>query len=891
MNLENLAAAVAVLFGTWVPAEGAAPLLAEFDFTRPAVARQWRPERHIASLQCAPEGLAATLDGFDPYFSGPARDYPADTPLWVRLRVKSDAGGGAQLFFYADHPREERSVRFHVAPGAWREVRLRLPPLGRAHRFRLDPPGTNGVFVLASLTVAAATPMGAPESLAPEAPRLGPDDPAVTSGALTLVHGRRAAGEFELRVGGVPMAIGHNRPQIGYVSGDRLHWVALAPSNATRVAVHQAGRAMLVEAQYADPHQALWDVTQRFWPSAVPDAIEVEVAVRVNAGKTVVLLPLLTVLPGAGTFGTNKHQGLFAGLEYLDNEPSRSEADVRGPAAHRLVPDTLKITFPLMAIQAGDRYVGVCWEMQPHLSALFDSPDRTFKSGAHALALLYPGSDGEHREDGHLLPHEGMALAAGHPVTLRATLVGGPARSVVPAIETYVRLRGLPPLPDTMPLNDYVRLAAGGWLDSAAREGLRYRHAVWPGFGAQPAADAACYMDWLAQHTPDAALAQRLGEAAQNVRAQVPRASFYSSAVSHVRFPVAPLVYGHVEDNVRHAAQVARNLLGRFEPDGRVLYRKTPGGVDYGSTHFAPDANGLTAQVVMSLLDAAAFCGDRALIEESVKRLRALDAFRHTVPRGAQTWECPLHTPDVLASAHLVRAYTLGYELTGDPSLLAQAREWAWTGVPFVYLRDPTGRGIGRYLTPPVYGATGWVAPVWMGLPVQWCGLVYADALYRFARHDPGGIWKTLADGITVGGVQITWPAADRRRQGLLPDVFHLRAQHRDGPAINPGTVQACAARWYTGQPLHDFRAVRERGWLIHAPGDITPPEVAGETVRFTVRAWPKRPAFVLVHGCRSAPRVALNRRAASLIPPHRFADGRLILQVEGRTDIEIIGR
>ena len=56
--------------------------------------------------------------------------------------------------------------------------------------------------------------------------------------------------------------------------------------------------------------------------------------------------------------------------------------------------------------------------------------------------------------------------------------------------------------------------------------------------------------------------------------------------------------------------------------------------------------------------------------------------YANTVPRGAQTWEVPLHTPDILASAHLVSAYTLGYELSGDPALLDRAKYWAWTGVP-----------------------------------------------------------------------------------------------------------------------------------------------------------------------------------------------------------------
>src|SRR5207253_380680 len=162
-----------------------------------------------------------------------------------------------------------------------------------------------------------------------------------------------------------------------------------------------------------------------------------------------------------------------------------------------------------------------------------------------------------------------------------------------------------------------------------------------------------------------------------------------------------------------------------------------PNSLDFGSTHFAPDANGYTASVVEPLLEMATFCGNSGLISEGLRVLRALDGFAGTVPRGAQTWEIPLHTPDILAAAHLVRAYTLGYELTGEPHFLEQARYWAWTGVPFLYLINPTAQPVGPYATIAVLGATHWTAPVWLGQPVQWCGLVYADALYRLAPYDP----------------------------------------------------------------------------------------------------------------------------------------------------------
>ncbi len=55
----------------------------------------------------------------------------------------------------------------------------------------------------------------------------------------------------------------------------------------------------------------------------------------------------------------------------------------------------------------------------------------------------------------------------------------------------------------------------------------------------------------------------------------------------------------------------------------------------------------MTAQVVASLLENAAFSGDKTLLDAALTKLRALDKFTNTVPRGAQTWEVPLHTPDL----------------------------------------------------------------------------------------------------------------------------------------------------------------------------------------------------------------------------------------------------
>jgi hypothetical protein len=713
----------------------------------------------------------------------------------------------------------------------------------------------------------------------------------VRSRDLELAHSPDALGSFVVRVSGKDFAIGQNHPLIGYVNGAGLRWFDLFAATGKKFKVTAQGRAMVCHWEGSDGDGAVWQVDQQFRPGSLDGTIDLEIEVAVDQDRQVAFLPMFMIFPGSGSFGAIKNQGLFAGLEYLENEASSSEADLIGPASRRQVPDNLKITFPLMALQNEDRFLALVWQMRPDFSALYDSPDRLFSSGGHVMGLIFPGSNGKDRLEGDLLPRTAGQLSRGTPLMLRATLLGGTGKTVVPAVEEYVRLRGLPPLPAAPNLQQYVSLATGGWLDSKIREGNLVHHAIAAGnFPAGAAADAAVWMDWLAVKTQVPPAASRLRELSQEVIGAVPAADYYGSGVGHVRYPLAALVFGHVPESVARSADIARTALARFESDGSLHYHPRPGGPDYAKTYFTNEASGFTSRAVQDCLEAAVFAGDRQLIDAALKRLDAMSKFRSGVPRGAQTWECPLHTPDILASAQMVRAYTLGYELTGNIAYLEEARYWAWTGVPFVYLVNPTSGAVGSYSTIAVFGATHWEAPVWMGLPVQWCGLVYADALYRLVRHDPEGPWRKLADGITISGIQQSWPAENTQLQGLLPDSFVLRQQHRNGPAINPATVQACAVRYFDSAPAYDFWCFREAGLRVHAPGEIRDPSETKDGIRFSVNSWVEGPYYILINGLKQKPQLKIGGAKVDCTAPHAFfeREGLLILKLTGKMQIQL---
>lgn len=886
--LRPLAAAWLVLVAPLVPAAE----LPVFDLRPPSAAAQWSAAHDVGPLQPSADGLVIPITGADPYVHGPARDFPPGQALWMDVRIRSASGGGAQVFWYSGGgPAEENSVRFHVPAGAWSTLSVPLPALGPGTRLRFDPPGTRGDCVLQSVAFRARTLPTPPEWPVPPAFEARANDLVLSNGPLEIRHARTGPGAFRVSVSGRPTAVGHARNLVGYSTATGTRWFTLTPSGGRDAfGSGTVPGGFRTAARIRDPDGGTWDWMQEF-RAAADGTAEVVTTVVVDTDRDVLSLPLFALFPGAGSFGGHKSQALLAGVEYLADEESSSERDLVGPQARRLVPDSLKLAFPLAAIAAEGRWLAMEWQPGPDTCVLHDSPDRTYRSGGHAWAVLFPGADPSTREDGAALPYGGRRLRAGERVASRVTLSGGPGNTVVPAVRGHVARRGLPALPATgLSDTDTFRLAAHGWLDSRIREGALYRHAVGDGFRAGPAADAAVHELWLAGRVQDGGLAERLKAAAAQALEAVPAGRRNASQVGHVRQPLPALVAREAPAAAVAAADACRHHLSLMRPDGTVPFRGSGGNARLGSTHWEDHASGLTGAHLVAALEQALESGDRGLVDECVGRLRRLVAYRDGVPRGAQTWEVPLHTPDILASAHLAKAYTLAYEATGEGAFLEQAVHWAWTGVPFVYLVQPTPGRVGVYSTTPVLGATQFIAPNWIGLPVQWCGLVYADAIRRLAPHDPSGPWARLADGIALAGIQHTHRADEPAFQGCLPDSFDLRAQARNPVPINPGTLLPPAVQALGFPALFDEAFLpRHRAWVM-APGPVRPGGETERSARFRVEGWPRGRYQVLVGGCTARPRIHVDGRDESDAAFHRFdaVPGRLFLELEGTADVEL---
>jgi len=107
-------------------------------------------------------------------------------------------------------------------------------------------------------------------------------------------------------------------------------------------------------------------------------------------------------------------------------------------------------------------------------------------------------------------------------------------------------------------------------------------------------------------------------------------------------------------------------------------------GMDYAE--IGPDNAsevGTSALNAFYLLQFANITGDAMARNAGLRALDFIEQFE--VPRAAQVWEVPVHTPDILASGDACEAYLEAYRLTGEQKYLDKAIYWAWTGMPFVY--------------------------------------------------------------------------------------------------------------------------------------------------------------------------------------------------------------
>ena len=842
----------------------------------------WGNPHHVANVVSSENGLSFTIDGEDPWFFGPTVEIPSVPAEPRRLAFTMTCAPTSrascwQLFFApANRPYSEKmSCRLYPVgnPPYTRFATRGAVPFnlkGTSH-FRLDPPGgSNETFTVKNLTMEWRKPLWsyAPQKVPPLI------IPASTQLVLKgegweLRHDPGRIGAFRFTARGKTV---ENLPAEPFVYVDKSGKVrTLDWSKAKMSGQLDPGVGITTEAATTDADGRTWRIVRRFMPQSPEDLLvhtHVETSLP-TAPPKVLHVPALTLFVDRASNG-RKHQAMLAGVEYLDDEPSSSTKEIRTHEHNRLIPAEYRLSAPMAVFTKDDSWLFAFWMEWSKIkkmgagpsqcATVFDTPDRLFKSGGHLLAFWAPAV-GPARGESELDVYEPVPFRnLVHKVLLKT----GEGESVADALESYFKEKKLSP-PDAIDRTGALEQLAHGWLDSAIREGVKFKHAIGGHFKPALVADAPVLMQHLAsaldrEPKGDRKLAERLRSVAAEVLAVVPKRDVGFTGVSHVRRPAPVLVAGDVSAYL--ARKDADLRSGNVTlASGKRIWKPQSGKPDFGETLGADHCNGYTAMALDGLLSAATWSGDETEIAKALAIVdKATTLYHGTVPRGAQPWEMPLHTPDIMASAHLVRIYTLAYLLKPDPAYLREARHWAYGGLSMVYLVPPPydfGEGVkpvGLYATCAVMGATHWVAPNWIGRPVQWCGLVYSAALWDLARIEPDDkarkFWRNIATGITVSGARQNHTAAEPRFVGLLPDSWNIEHQSRYPIPINPGTVQENFAE-YVKVPFYSLRALaRADGGalaLVHAAGEVEALAPEKGALRCRITAWPQTPSKVVV--------------------------------------------
>jgi len=720
--------------------------------------------------------LTVKSTGGDPYFVTPAR-VPGGA-YTVRLRMRSRTAGIAQFFWTSANQPDfsaDKSVVLRVThDGEWHEYQTRIQANGDLLALRFDPGLSEGTADIDWIAVHRGGLY--PLQIANIEQRAGRVSVTVRNhdkkAKTTTINGQaidiNATGQYTVELpvsitsGVAPIAIEVASP--GLPTIERMVWAyrhdaeiqsverqvgqtaVQVARDGSEIRLLRGGQtvaalAPLVHDNYRLPKLKL---KGEAWPLVFEgDGVTVEASATPESDLRVSITADRPVEgPVVRVFG-DLEQGLLAGVEYLGkSERSSSKLDIETDEYYRFQPDPMHLTMPLMAAVTDCGSLAMLWE-DTSLQPTFAMPD--FVDG---------------------LPGQRMSLK-GKTIAAEFRLDDGwpEGGRLESAILWAVKKRGLPTLPDApRSFDEQIKLNLQGFNGIIRDEEVNgWYHAVVPGVRTMPD---------TAKPLSDCV------SAIWHITSEVPETSSLAYGGSHIRDSSSYFLTSRAQQWLDTINGQARHKIGQQRPDGSFRYEGK-----FRRGHFENTASGVCARPAFELLQHAQYTGDEKSLAAGLKAVSFMRRFR--TPRGAQVWEVPLHTPDILASAYAVWANTLAFELTGDREYLNEARRWAITGLPFVY--QWSNQPIMAYATTPVLGATNWRAPNWIGLPVQWCGLVYAQAIWDFGQHDDTLDWRKVAAGISICGEQMQYP--DGPSIGTLPDVFQLPEQLRRPADINPGPL------------------------------------------------------------------------------------------------------
>ncbi len=641
-----------------------------------------------------------------------------------------------------------------------------------------------------------------------------------------------------------------------------------------------------------------WRLVVKFTPVAGQPLFAARYTLTAAAPRKLLAFDGPMLYAGEGNGGAVKTDALFPGLEWLvAGEESSSSLDFAPdhPDRVRYVPHPAKVTIPLMAVRTAGGAAGLLWRDVMRQQPVFASPDNFEHRNGHLMGLMLPTvADGLPENSRECA--EPVALPAGAARTIEAEIfVQRDAADALTAMDLWFKRNGVPE-PQPIPRGNYVaevEFSSRAYMQTLWEEAGQgwwpYRSGPAPGYKVAPRPefcfDLLMASKLLPELNPELS-AKCLGRANRVAE----KAGFVPHTGDDLRF-----ASGDVFAGVETLAQAALGAMSSQRDDGSWRFdadRKDEGvfkGCDYNELG-ADDAAelGTCARNAYTVLRLARITGDGEALASGLRALKFMERF--TVPRAARVWEAPVHSPDILAAADAIEAYLEAWWLTGHAAHLAQARRWARAGLPFVYVWNPLDKPWLRYASIPVFGAS-WMKWSWIGRPVQWNGLRYANALLKLTPHDARFQWQRVAEGIIRSAMY--QQSADEKDHGLWPDSIGAVDGKKSGWIFAPRHILTPVYR-LLGHDEEPSTLILRRGalpLLVTSRARFDKATDGGGAVSFEVEFPPDEPGAVLICGIAKPAGVFVDGK-----PANEFlgSDSRglhvLRFSRDGRHSIRLVG-
>ncbi len=574
---------------------------------------------------------------------------------------------------------------------------------------------------------------------------------------------------------------------------------------------------------------------------------------------------------GEKSFGREKDLAIFPGVEYLDTAAVSSSTEAAHPPVRdHYMPHPYKVTIPLMALTYDHRLISMMWppnaswaEGYHNPSPKFAVPNRLEKQENHLLGLFAPSVPDYVRENQEIA-YKPFALEKDEAMVLESFIYiteSNDPNDAVDAWNAFYHEGSLPdPLPEPRSYRESIEMSREAYMTTCWDEEEKgWGHCV--GWSPYPSGGmlALLKMDqFLAVTPPNEELDNRIQTVYETILDRYGAKGLGNSAGCHV-MTFEPAFFWGVSDfwlsSWHEEAQRHKQNQNEDGSWGFHIYREQQEGLgEEGEV-----VSGTISPTAMRLMRLARITADPVATQTGLKSLEALN--RRSVPRGAQGWECPLASADIMVSAQAARANLDAYRITGEPAYLDYARYWARTGIGFHYLWYLQERPLQMYATIPIFGAT-FFTHTWRGVPVQWCGLVYAYALQELAVFDESHDWRKLAEGITTSALYQL--LTEGPYVGTLPDSYGDYFLTAHGAYINPENIMT-NLHALKGNSFNIRTAfVEERtpeATRISANADINDVKAKDGEIVFKVESKEGRLTEILIAPMEKAPKRVLNNQ------------------------------